>query len=46
MTDPHPKPQWQDKAANVKAFLLDVDGVLTDGGLYVGESAEENFPGI
>jgi 3-deoxy-D-manno-octulosonate 8-phosphate phosphatase (KDO 8-P phosphatase) len=40
MTDHHPKPQWQDKAANVKAFLLDVDGVLTDGGLYVGETAE------
>ena len=29
-----------DKAKNVKAFLLDVDGVLTDGGLYVGENGE------
>lgn len=32
--------QFVDKAKNVKAFLLDVDGVMTDGGLYVGEKGE------
>jgi len=32
--------QFRDKAKNVKAFLLDVDGVMTDGGLYVGEKGE------
>jgi len=34
---PHP---LSDKAANIKAFLLDVDGVMTDGGLYVGDNGE------
>lgn len=29
-----------DQAATIKAFLFDVDGVMTDGGLYVGDKGE------
>jgi 3-deoxy-D-manno-octulosonate 8-phosphate phosphatase (KDO 8-P phosphatase) len=35
---PHPWPaELLQRAAHVRALLLDVDGVLTDGGLYYGD---------
>lgn len=32
--------QLLDRAQSVRALLLDVDGVMTDGGLYFGETGE------
>ncbi len=40
MNDQAPPQALLDKARQVKVLLLDVDGVMTDGGLYVGESGE------
>lgn len=34
-------PELRERAARIKLFLLDVDGVLTDGKLYFGNSGEE-----
>ncbi len=28
------KSEWTDRAASIRAIIVDVDGVLTDGGLY------------
>ena len=33
--------ELQARLSKVKLLALDVDGVLTDGGLYYGESGEE-----
>ena len=30
-----------EKAANIKLIVFDVDGVLTDGKLYIGENGNE-----
>lgn len=32
--------EWMDRAKGVKLLVLDVDGVLTDGGLYYGPEGE------
>ena len=32
------------KAQNIKLVLLDVDGVLTDGGLFFAETAKDDSP--
>lgn len=34
-------PELRERAAQIKLFLLDVDGVLTDGRLYFSNSGEE-----
>lgn len=34
-------PELRERAARIKLLLLDVDGVLTDGKLYFGNSGEE-----
>lgn len=34
------EPVWMDRAREVKLLVLDVDGVLTDGGLYYGPEGE------
>lgn len=31
----------RDRAARVKMLIMDVDGVMTDGGMYYGENGEE-----
>ena len=35
------KQSLTEKIADIKLLVLDVDGVLTDGGMYFGESGEE-----
>jgi 3-deoxy-D-manno-octulosonate 8-phosphate phosphatase (KDO 8-P phosphatase) len=43
MTETRPKPSQQElatRAARVRMLVFDVDGVLTDGGLYYGDSGE------
>lgn len=34
------EPVWMERARRVKLLVLDVDGVLTDGGLYYGPEGE------
>ena len=34
-------PQAEERLRRVRLLLVDVDGVLTDGGLYYGNSGEE-----
>lgn len=34
------EPVWMERARKVKLLVLDVDGVLTDGGLYYGPEGE------
>ena len=42
VTNPYTEhPQALDRAANVKLLVLDVDGVLTDGSLLVGQDGKE-----
>ncbi len=33
--------QWKKKAKNIKLLVLDVDGVLTDGGMYFTENGDQ-----
>jgi 3-deoxy-D-manno-octulosonate 8-phosphate phosphatase (KDO 8-P phosphatase) len=40
-TAPYIDPELHQRAARIKLLLLDVDGVLTDGRLYFGNSSEE-----
>ena len=38
-----PKPgqlEWQEKASRIRLLVFDVDGVLTDGGMYYGPQGE------
>ena len=35
------KKQLQDKIKSIKALVMDVDGVLTDGGMYYSETGDE-----
>ena len=37
----HNKEQLLKKARAIRVLLLDVDGVFTDGKLYIGESGEQ-----
>ena len=42
VTNPYTEhPQALDRAANVKLLVLDVDGVLTDGSLLIGQDGKE-----
>ena len=34
------KTNYKEKLTNIKAFIFDVDGVLTDGSLLVSENGE------
>ena len=34
-------PQATERAATIKLLVLDVDGVLTDGSLYIGADGKE-----
>lgn len=43
MTETHPKPTHEElraRAARVRLLVFDVDGVLTDGGLFYGDTGE------
>jgi YrbI family 3-deoxy-D-manno-octulosonate 8-phosphate phosphatase len=33
--------QWKTKTKNIKLFVVDIDGVLTDGGMYFSESGDQ-----
>jgi YrbI family 3-deoxy-D-manno-octulosonate 8-phosphate phosphatase len=33
--------QWKSKAKNIKLLVIDIDGVLTDGGMYFTESGDQ-----
>ena len=33
---------WREKAKQIKLLLLDVDGVMTDGGMYFNESGDQS----
>ncbi len=33
---------WRDKAKQIKLLLLDVDGVMTDGGMFFNESGDQS----
>lgn len=33
--------QWKAKAKNIKLLVIDIDGVLTDGGMYFTESGDQ-----
>lgn len=33
--------QWKSKSKKIKLFVIDVDGVLTDGGMYFTESGDQ-----
>ncbi|MES2799204.1 MAG: HAD-IIIA family hydrolase [Bacteroidota bacterium] len=35
------KDVWKQKAGNIKLLVMDVDGVLTDGGMYISESGDQ-----
>jgi 3-deoxy-D-manno-octulosonate 8-phosphate phosphatase (KDO 8-P phosphatase) len=41
MADKNTAPEIQDRMRKIKAIALDVDGVLTDGGMWWGPSGEE-----
>ena len=42
VTNPYTEhPQALDRAAKIKLLVLDVDGVLTDGSLLVGQDGKE-----
>lgn len=33
--------QWKSKSKNIKLLVVDIDGVLTDGGMYFSESGDQ-----
>jgi 3-deoxy-D-manno-octulosonate 8-phosphate phosphatase (KDO 8-P phosphatase) len=44
VTNPYTEhPQALDRATKVKLLVLDVDGVLTDGSLLIGQDGKEAF---
>ena len=39
--NPNPSPAFLEKAKSIKLLILDVDGVLTEGGLHYSDQGEQ-----